>query len=275
MRSRSIIGNRAAPRTLGERAAKAIRVLARRPALRMAGGRFARSLGPPVREGGRAWEDDTSAGRLAAYAQAHVTGPGLWKWRHYYDIYERHLGKFVGTGVHLVEIGVYSGGSLGMWREYLGPEAHIHGIDIAESCRAHAGEGVSITIGDQADPAFWQRFVRDNLPIDVVIDDGGHEIDQQITTLEALLPRLSPGGVYVCEDIAGIHNPMHDYLAGMLRHLDAWNAPDRLESRTIATPFQALVQSVHRYPYLLVIERSAHPPAEFSCPRYGTEWQPF
>lgn len=211
---------------------------------------------------------------LLEYAR-QKTGRGLWKWMHYYDIYERHLGKFVGQEVNVVEIGVYSGGSLDMWRDYLGPHCHVHGVDIAEACRAYSGEQVSITIGDQADRRFWREFLRERPSIDIVIDDGGHQVDQQITTLEELLPHLSRGGVYICEDIAGVHNPIHDYLAGLYRNLDAWNAPDRLQSRTIPNGFQQAVASIHRYPYLLVIERTEKPPREFVCPRYGTEWQPF
>jgi hypothetical protein len=214
-------------------------------------------------------------GRLAAWAEAHSTGRGLWKWSHYFNIYERHLGRFVGTDVSLLEIGVYSGGSLDMWREYLGPRALIHGVDIAGECRAYARDGVRITIGDQADPAFWRRLIDSGERFDVVVDDGGHELEQQVATLEALLPQLRPGGVYICEDIAGVHNPLHDYLAGLTRNLDAWQAPDRLQSRTVPTGFQRLVASIHRYPYLLVIERTGEPPEEFSCPRHGTEWQPF
>jgi hypothetical protein len=195
---------------------------------------------------------------------------------HYYDIYERHLSKFVGREVNVVEIGIYSGGSLDMWRDWLGPRCRIHGVDIAEECRAYEGDQVSITIGDQADPRFWREFLQaHSAPIDIVIDDGGHQVDQQIATLEALLPHLTRGGVYICEDIAGVHNPLHGYLAGLGRNLDAWDGTSRWESRTIPSSFQRAVASIHRYPYLLVIERTSHPPTEFAAPRFGTQWQPF
>src|SRR5262245_3116872 len=69
---------------------------------------------------------DASAGAdgpenpLQSYFDAHTEGRGIWKWTHYFDIYHRHLSKFIGREVHLLEIGVYSGGSLQMWRDYLG-----------------------------------------------------------------------------------------------------------------------------------------------------------
>lgn len=40
--------------------------------------------------------------------------PGIWKWRHYFDVDDRHLAKFVGRHVHVAEVGVFDGGSLAM-----------------------------------------------------------------------------------------------------------------------------------------------------------------
>ncbi len=49
---------------------------------------------------------------LRAYFDAVTEGPGVWKWLHYFEIYQRHLAKFVGRPVTIVEVGVFSGGSL-------------------------------------------------------------------------------------------------------------------------------------------------------------------
>jgi hypothetical protein len=221
------------------------------------------------------WRQPDQPTTLADFAQQRTVGRGLWKWSHYFPAYERHLAKFVSQDVTVVEIGVYSGGSLDMWREYFGPRCQLVGIDIAEECRSYVGDQVAIEIGDQADPAFWRAFLQRHPTIDVVIDDGGHQFHQQVATLEALLPALSPGGVYICEDVAGVNNPFEDYVAGLCRNLNRWDAPDPRASRTIPGPFQKLVASVHRYPYLVVIERAADPPQEFVSPRRGTEWVPF
>ena len=34
------------------------------------------------------------------------------KWIHYFDIYEKHLSRFIGKAPVVLEIGVYKGGSL-------------------------------------------------------------------------------------------------------------------------------------------------------------------
>src|SRR6266851_4236840 len=51
------------------------------------------------------------ANPLMSYFEANIKGRGIWKWQHYFDIYHHHFSKFVGREVHIVEIGVFSGGS--------------------------------------------------------------------------------------------------------------------------------------------------------------------
>src|ERR1700693_5831036 len=63
---------------------------------------------------------------LLKYFNEHKKGPGIWKFNHYFEIYERHFARFRGQEVHVLEIGIYSGGSLEMWREYFGPRIVFH-----------------------------------------------------------------------------------------------------------------------------------------------------
>ena len=182
-------------------------------------------------------------------------------------MYERHLERFVGSAPRILEVGVYSGGSLQMWLDYFGEGTHVYGVDIDPVCRRFASDRVSVVIGDQADPRFWDDFRRDHGPVDVVIDDGGHEPDQQIATLEGLLPHIRAGGVYVCEDIHGALQPFHAYLDVLSHGLSdvvAGETPPRLHHH---------VASVHRYPFAAVIEKPAFGVAAFEAPRHGSEWQ--
>ncbi|MEA2226626.1 MAG: hypothetical protein QOF04_256 [Solirubrobacteraceae bacterium] len=235
------------------------------------GYRFGRQLAAangsaPSREPAAAPAPSAESNPLEAYFDAHTEGPGIWKFRHYFEIYHRHFAKFVGREVNVVEIGIYSGGSLNMWKSYFGAGCHIHGVDIQEACRAYEGEDVSVHIGDQADPAFWADFRRQVPKVDIVIDDGGHLVDQQIATLEALLPHISPGGVYMCEDVGGIHNRFQAYVSGLSRNL---------ASSFQATDFNQVVHSVHSYPFAIVIEKPVTRVDAFVDERHGTEWEPF
>lgn len=203
---------------------------------------------------------------MERYFDSHETGPGTLKWRHYFDIYERHFAKFVGREVNVVEVGVARGGSIGLWRDYLGAGCHIYGVDIDPACRAHETESVSICIGDQADPRFWTWFLREVPRIDILIDDGGHRLNQQIVTFESVFAHIHAGGVYLCEDIHGTDNPFLGYIAGLSRNLHAWDSH-------ATTDFQQMVGSVHLYPYVSVIERPEIPKRELEAQRRGTQWQ--
>ena len=203
--------------------------------------------------------------RLERYFDNHAAGEGIQKWRHYFEIYDRHFAKFVGSEVYVVEIGVAAGGSLQMWLDYFGPCCHLYGIDIAPGCKMHERESVRICIGDQADPRFWTWFLREVPRIDILIDDGGHRLHQQVATFEAVYPHIRPGGVYLCEDVHGTDNPFHGYVNGLARNLHSWE-------RFPTTEFQRLVGSVHVYPYVTVIEKPDQPLLEFRAQRHGTEW---
>jgi hypothetical protein len=206
------------------------------------------------------------------------SGPGVWKWQHYFDIYHRHLARFRNRDAHIVEVGVFGGGSLAMWAQYFGPGSHIYGVDINPACSAHQGGNIRISIGDQADRSFWHRFKESVPHVDILIDDGGHEPDQQIVTLEEMLPHIAPGGVYLCEDICGISNGFSLYVNGLAHEIHAarWRKepPTRNEPELVCYPtsFQKAIRSIHVYPFVTVIEKHGEPPTLFAAPKHG-KWK--
>jgi len=119
----------------------------------------------------------------------------------YFQVYERLFGPDVGKPITFVEIGILDGGSLHMWREYLGPEARIIGIDVNPAARKWESDGFEIIIGDQADPAFW-RDLRNQLgqQVTILLDDGGHTNLQQVVTLREGVTLIHDGGLLVTED---------------------------------------------------------------------------
>lgn len=128
-------------------------------------------------------------------------GAVVHKWHHYLPIYERYMSRFRGTSVRMLEIGVAQGGSLEMWRRWLGPEAVIYGIDIRDKCARFNGVHGQVRIGSQDDPEFLARVVDEMGGVDLVLDDGSHEMAHIEASLRALFPRLSNGGVYLIEDL--------------------------------------------------------------------------
>jgi hypothetical protein len=131
------------------------------------------------------------------------------KWHHYIPLYDYYLGKFRGTDVRFLEIGVSRGGSLAMWREYFGPTAVIFGIDIDPECGNLEGIDAQIRIGSQDDPVFMESIIREMGGLDIVLDDGSHRMEHVNKSLRILFPRLSDGGVYFIEDLHTAYWPSY------------------------------------------------------------------
>lgn len=213
-----------------------------------------------------------SENSLWNYFQHHREGRGIWKWEHYFEAYHRHLQRFRGQKIKVLEVGVYGGGSLEMWRSYFGSGSHIYGVDIEGSSKAYATDCISILIGDQSDRAFWQKVKQTAGSMDVIIDDGGHTFEQQRTTLEEMLPSLNPGGVYICEDVHGTFNKFSRYASGLVDELNRTYFGRKEVLESAVSPFQSSIHSLHFYPYMVVIEKRQTPLSKFSAPKHGTQW---
>ena len=126
------------------------------------------------------------------------------KWHHYLPLYERYFSAFKRPSrpVRMLEIGVWKGGSMQLWRDFFGPEATIFGVDIDPACAAFDGEGGNrIRIGSQSNPDFLRQVVAEMGGVDIVLDDGSHKAGDQRASFDTLFPLLETGGLYVVEDL--------------------------------------------------------------------------
>ena len=126
------------------------------------------------------------------------------KWHHYFDIYTKHFGRYRDRPIKMLEIGVYRGGSLRMWKDYFHPDSTIVGIDIDKSCKDHeiADRNVFVRIGSQADPRFLAEVNEEFGPFDIILDDGSHKTHHQNISFGALFrSALRDGGCYMVEDV--------------------------------------------------------------------------
>lgn len=192
------------------------------------------------------------------------TGRLIHKWNHYFEIYDRHFSRFRGTDVHIVEIGVFQGGSLQMWKQYFGPNSKIFGIDINADCKKLEEEQIKIFIGDQEDRTFLKELTKMILRIDILIDDGGHTMKQQINTFEEMFSYIDDNGVYLCEDLHTSYwigygggykkrGTFIEYSKNFIDYINAWHSEQK--SRLNITEFTRSVHSLHYYDSILVIEK--------------------
>lgn len=127
-------------------------------------------------------------------------GKLIHKWEHYFNIYEKYLSKYRGQKVNILEIGISHGGSIQLWKKYFGSGAHIFAIDINPECKKLEEANTTIFIGSQSDKNFLEEVLTQLPDLDIIIDDGGHTMIQQIVSFETLYHRVKDGGVYLVED---------------------------------------------------------------------------
>lgn len=185
------------------------------------------------------------------------------KWNHYLEIYHNHFQRFVGKECVIVEIGVYKGGSLQMWKNYFGEKARIIGVDIDPECLKYKEEGIEIFIGSQSDRNFLKNLKLKLPKIDLLIDDGGHTMEQQITTFEELYGHIKDDGIYCCEDVHTSYwkeygggfkrkGSFIEYSKNIIDVLNGWHLKEKTEN---SFPIVNQIDSIHFYDSIILIEK--------------------
>lgn len=129
---------------------------------------------------------------------------------HYATHYEKFFKPLRDRPIRLLEIGVKEGQSLKFWKKYFHhDQTEIFGIEInPEPLKDFWQENTKIYFGDQSDTSFLENVSREIGVVDIIIDDGSHQIDHQITSFEYLFKRiLSSTGLYVIEDLGPSYWP--------------------------------------------------------------------
>jgi SAM-dependent methyltransferase len=119
----------------------------------------------------------------------------------YLPIYEQLLADRRERSFSLLELGVWKGDSLAMWRDCL-PQATIVGVDLMP-LELDLGPRVKVVRGDQADAALMARLRALYAPdgFEIIVDDASHTGELSAKSLQALYrEHLRPGGLYIIED---------------------------------------------------------------------------
>jgi spermidine synthase len=137
----------------------------------------------------------------------------------YLPVYEEILAPYRDTAKNVLEIGLFNGASMRMWAKYF-TKAKIHGVDC--SLLPHDGmaslvplisEGlhnVQIHIFDaENEEEVAKRF--SGIKFDVIIEDAGHHVEQQLKIYSVLKNYLNDDGIYIIEDIQDIRKDRHDF----------------------------------------------------------------
>lgn len=186
------------------------------------------------------------------------------KWKHYFPVYEQHFSRFVNRDVVFLEIGCGNGGSLQMWKRYLGPHARIIGIDLEPTFTKYAEDQIEIRIGNQSDTDFLTKVLGEFGQPDIVLDDGSHVMSDINASFRFLYPHVFRNGVYMVEDLhcayspdfgGGLRNPNSfvEISKGLIDELNADHT-----SPQSATEFTRSTLSIHFYDSIIAFEKGRH-----------------
>ena len=126
----------------------------------------------------------------------------------YLSIYEKYFDKYRNNLTNFLEIGLWKGDSIHMWREYF-ESGNLIGADILDLSHIQL-PATQIFVCDQSSRTDLEELVNKTYTnYDIIIDDGGHMMHQQQITLATMFKYLNPNGVFVIEDLHTCGNPSY------------------------------------------------------------------
>ncbi len=118
------------------------------------------------------------------------------------ETYMRYFSPFTEREIVLLELGVYKGGSLLLWRDYFS-QGRIIGLDINPVTIQDLSGRIIVYQGRQEDTRLLDQIAWEQAPsgFDIIIDDCSHIGALSRTSFWHLFDNyLKPGGIYAIED---------------------------------------------------------------------------
>ena len=127
----------------------------------------------------------------------------------YLPTYQKIFANKKETAKHILEIGIYYGGSIKLWHDYF-QNATIHALDImpVNAIWDEIKNNNRISVYHSSD-AYEEKFFNDNflnkdIKFDIMIDDGPHTLESMLTFIKLYSNVLANDGILVIEDIQSI-----------------------------------------------------------------------
>uniref|UniRef100_A0A6C0ESY0 Glycosyltransferase 2-like domain-containing protein n=1 Tax=viral metagenome TaxID=1070528 RepID=A0A6C0ESY0_9ZZZZ len=100
----------------------------------------------------------------------------------------------------VVSYGYKTGNGLKCWSEYF-PNSHVFGLGIYEHKELNTDK-ITTFVADQSNVNDLQKVINNiNSKLDIIIDDGTHNGEDQVTSFMFLNKFLTKNGIYIIEDI--------------------------------------------------------------------------
>jgi hypothetical protein len=118
----------------------------------------------------------------------------------YTKVYSQYFSKVKDAPIKFLEIGIFKGNSFKFWEKYF-TQADLHFIDITNQYIQYYSKRSKYHYMDQSNIRQLREFGAEHGMFDVILDDGGHTMNQQIASFIALFPFVKSGGLYIIEDL--------------------------------------------------------------------------
>ena len=128
--------------------------------------------------------------------------------KHNYErVYEQFFEPLKDKEINILEVGIYYGRSLQVWKEYF-PKAQIYGIDTFQriqpnEIQALSEDNIHWTTCDSTSlncTSIVSNAFGQDTKFDIIIDDGLHTPEANAKTLKNFWPLLKRDGIYFVED---------------------------------------------------------------------------
>ncbi|MFN0264528.1 class I SAM-dependent methyltransferase [Tepidamorphus sp. 3E244] len=193
----------------------------------------------------------------------------------YLDIYDRYMTPYRELPVNLLELGVRGGHSLRMWKDYF-RQGRIIGVDIKPECVAQSEDRIEVEIASQNDADALKALSDRVGGFDIILDDASHINALSVASFRILFPLLSPGGLYIIEDLGmswvdyANHEDDPDFMENTLADNAAIGNSIRQDRADLETVFREKlfdmdmrrgdVRLMHFWSQLVVIQKASEQP---------------
>jgi len=191
-------------------------------------------------------------------------------YHNYTEIYARYFASLKEQPIKFLEIGIYKGNSVKLWENYF-KNADLHFMDITLEKVEYFSQRSHYHIANQASPQDLRRFIEETRGnFDVILDDGGHTMIQQVMSFKYLFPHVKSGGLYIIEDLhtsyweifGGGNHPRTTiaFLKGLIDDVNFVGARTTKASHLNVDPslegldlYRAQIESIHFYDSVAII----------------------
>jgi len=138
----------------------------------------------------------------------------------YTRIYEELFSQYRERDIKILEVGIKSGSSLRMWEEYFSKNSQIIGVDLAppRSYQVNLNfKNITTLIGDATDENFMSQFN----DLDIFIDDGSHNLIDQVKTMNIMKPLMKNGSLYIIEDVGTFEKDFNECITQLNLNCDS------------------------------------------------------